>query len=172
MSTYKIEIPTDPKTIKKLKAGDTLFLTGKLFTARDKAHAKILETRLPFEDLDTLFHCGPIVKDGKLVSAGPTTSARMNQYTPDLLKQTSIRLIIGKGGMDETVMASLKGRAVYLAMTGGCGAVGAQKLKIMDNKWKELGMAESLWIMKAKEFGPLVVAMDSHGETLYGTNSK
>ena len=165
-NTYKIKLPAEKKDIEKLKAGDIVYLTGKIFTARDTAHAKTLTTPFPFKEIDTIYHCGPIVKDGKLVSAGPTTSSRMNKYTPEIIKQ-GIRIIVGKGGMDSEVTSALKGKGVYLSMTGGCGALAVKFLKISDQKWKELGMAESLWLFNAKEFGPLIVGIDSHGCSLY-----
>lgn len=167
MTTHKIDLPIDKEKLEKLKAGDIVYLTGKLFTARDKAHAKALATQIPFKEIDTLYHCGPLVKDGKLVSAGPTTSSRMNSYTPEIIQKYKIRLIVGKGGIGGPVTKALKGKAAYLAMTGGCGALSAKTLKIVDQKWKELGMAESLWLLKAKEFGPLVVGIDIQGNSLY-----
>jgi len=166
-STYRITLPIEQKKLEKLNAGDIVYLTGKLFTARDKAHKKSLSTPFPFKDVDTIYHCGPLVKDGKLISAGPTTSSRMDDYTPDLIGHDTIRLIIGKGGMGSRTSDSLKGKGVYLAMTGGCGALATKSLKVVEQKWKELGMAESLWLLQANEFGPLVVSIDSRGNSLY-----
>ena len=166
MSTHKINLPIDQKVLEKLKVGDIVHITGKMFTARDKAHRKAMDTQFPFGS-DTIYHCGPLVKDGHIVSAGPTTSSRMNKDTPEIIKKYGIRIIIGKGGMDQVVVTAMTGKAVYLTMTGGCGALAARNLKIIDQKWKELGMAESLWLLEAKDFGPLIVGIDSHGSSLY-----
>jgi len=164
LSTYKINLPIDETKLKKLKAGDTVYLTGKLLTARDRAHSKATQTQLPFKGVDTIYHCGPLIKDGRIVSAGPTTSSRMNDVALEIINKYGIKILIGKGGMDPEV---LKNKAIYLTMTGGCGALAAKNLKIIDQKWKELGAVESLYLLEAKEFGPLVVGIDFNGNSLY-----
>lgn len=166
LSIFKVTLPLNGDTVGELKAGDIVFLSGKLFTARDKAHARALNEGLPVK-LTSLFHCGPIVKNGKVISAGPTTSARMGQYTPELISRFKISAIIGKGGMGKQVADALNGKGVYLSMTGGCGALGAEHLKIVEQKWADLGMAESVWVLEADKLGPLVVGIDARGNSLY-----
>ena len=172
----KISLPLDEEKIRNLHIGDILFLSGKLFTARDKAHKKILLIEeIPFNPKDmALFHCGPLMKKNKngwkVISAGPTTSSRMESFEADIIRKLGIKIIIGKGGMGEKTLKALKKYScVYLAYPGGAGALAADKVeKVEDVYWlEELGILEAVWIFKVKDFGPLVVAMDSHGKTLY-----
>ena len=172
----KISLPLDEEKIRNLHIGDILFLSGKLFTARDKAHKKILSIEeIPFNPKDmALFHCGPLMKKNKngwkVISAGPTTSSRMESFEADIIGKLGIKIIIGKGGMGEKTLKALKKYScVYLAYPGGAGALAADKVeKVEDVYWlEELGILEAVWIFKVKDFGPLVVAMDSHGKTLY-----
>ncbi|HPM26297.1 MAG TPA: fumarate hydratase C-terminal domain-containing protein, partial [Methanothrix sp.] len=110
-----------------------------------------------------LYHCGPLIQEGRVLSAGPTTSGRMARYTEEMLEK-GVRAIIGKGGLPPE---PFRGRAVYLAYPGGCGAAAARKLEVLTVHLSELGMAESLWTFRAKDFGPLIVAIDSKGRDLY-----
>ena len=175
---YHLELPVKKEDIKKLKTGDILYITGKIFTARDEAHHMMLEKKksnLSFDPSDmALFHCGPLMKkDGDkwmVVSAGPTTSSRMDLFEDDFLKKYGVRIIIGKGGMGKRTQKALqKYICIYASYTGGAGALAADKVKeVLGVYWlEELGMPEAVWIFDVEEFGPLVVAMDSHGKTLY-----
>jgi fumarate hydratase subunit beta len=121
-----------------------------------------------------LFHCGPVMRkdDGgewHVVAAGPTTSSRMNSLEPEFIERFGVRAIIGKGGMSEpTVEAMKKHGAVYLAMTGGAAALAAAAFKKVHGvEWFEFGMPEAIWILEAEELGPLVVGIDSHGNSIY-----
>jgi tartrate/fumarate subfamily iron-sulfur-dependent hydro-lyase beta chain len=121
-----------------------------------------------------LFHCGPLMKKEngkwKVVSAGPTTSSRMEIFEDKFIEKFGINIIIGKGGMGErTEKALQKFGGVYTAYTGGAGALAADRVEdVPAVHWlDELGMPEAVWIFKAKEFGPLVVAIDSHGKSIY-----
>jgi tartrate/fumarate subfamily iron-sulfur-dependent hydro-lyase beta chain len=173
---YHFVLPVNKNQIKKLKVGDIIYLTGKIFTARDETHHIILEKdTLPFNPSEmALFHCGPLMKKDKghwqVVSAGPTTSSRMEIFEDEFIKKFGINIIIGKGGMGErTEKALQKYTGVYVAYTGGAGALAADKVEeVIGVYWlEELGMPEAAWILKVKEFGPLVVAMDSFGESIY-----
>lgn len=159
--------------IKTLRAGDTVHITGDIITARDMAHKRLVieGSGLPV-DFNVIYHCGPLVKktDGfEVVSAGPTTSARLNPYTRVMAEKFGTRLFIGKGGMDAASLEVFKEfGCAYLAFTGGAGALAAQGIKeVKAVYWEDLGMAEALWHFKVDEFGPLVVAMDSSGGSLY-----
>jgi tartrate/fumarate subfamily iron-sulfur-dependent hydro-lyase beta chain len=116
---------------------------------------------------------GPVAwqKDGKwqIVSAGPTTSIRMELFEDDFLRKYKARIIIGKGGMGENTLAALKEvGAVYCSFTGGCGALAAKGLKeVRAYEWSDLGMPEALWVITAEKFGPLLVTMDSHSGSLH-----
>lgn len=158
----------------QLKAGDVISLTGNIFTARDQAHKRILEQGAP-KDLEgaALFHAGPIIKDlgednYEMVAVGPTTSMRMNPYQADVIA-LGPKIVIGKGGMDDTVREALiENEALYVVATGGCAALYVDAVKEIESvDWLDLGMPEAIWNLKVENFGPLIVAMDAHGNSLY-----
>lgn len=177
MAEYHLETPLGDEDIRKLTVGDTIFLSGIVFTARDEAHMELLEDKgIPGFDMTGLglYHCGPVMKqeDGKwkVVSAGPTTSFRMETLEPDFLEMFPVKLIIGKGGMGPLTQAALeKHNVVYVSFTGGAGALAAKGLVDVKDVYylDKLGMPEAVWVFEAKEFGPLVVSMDAHGNSLY-----
>ncbi len=159
-----MKTPLSQEDVQKLVAGDVVYLSGRVYTARDKAHALMHSKGCPLSlQGAALYHCGPLIHKSSVLSAGPTTSGRMARYTEEILC-LGVRAIIGKGGLPGEPFLR---RAVYLAYPGGCGAAAAQQLKIEDVHLKELGMAESLWEFEAKDFGPMIVAIDSHGKDLY-----
>lgn len=167
--------PIAEKDARALKAGDVIYVSGIMFTARDEAHKMMLErgSPLPVEGL-ALFHCGPVAqKKGhrwEILAAGPTTSARMELFEADFLRRFRSRVIVGKGGMGEKTLAALaEVGAVYTHFTGGAGALAAKAVKrVAAVHWlEELGMPEAIWVLEVERFGPLVVAMDSHGRSLY-----
>ena len=173
---YHLNLPASKEEIKKLKIRDVIYVTGEIFTARDEAHHMMLEKdKIPFDPSKmALFHCGPLMKKEKgkwqVVSAGPTTSSRMEIFEDKFLDKFGTNVIIGKGGMgDRTEKALHKLPGVYTAYTGGAGALAAEKVEEVPGVYwlEELGMPEAAWIFKVKEFGPLVVAMDSHGGSIY-----
>ncbi|MCX7844825.1 MAG: FumA C-terminus/TtdB family hydratase beta subunit [Candidatus Bipolaricaulota bacterium] len=158
-----------------LRAGDVFYLTGLLITARDEAHRRALErgAPLPLEGL-AIFHCGPVVQrkgdSWEVVAAGPTTSARMELFEAEFLRRFRPRVIVGKGGMGEkTLQALAEVGAVYAHFTGGAGVLAAQAIRrVRDVFWlEELGIPEAIWVFEVERFGPLVVAMDAHGRSLY-----
>ncbi|WP_461866299.1 FumA C-terminus/TtdB family hydratase beta subunit [Thermococcus sp.] len=164
----KLTTPLSQKDILKLRAGDVVYLSGVIYTARDMAHRRIIELGPPV-DLEgaVIYHCGPVVRETgnsyEIVSAGPTTSARMNSYLEEILS-LGIRGIIGKGGMNPE---PFKGRAVYFAFTGGAGALAAKSIKrVIDVFWLDLGVPEAIWVLEVEDF-PLLVAIDPHGNSLY-----
>lgn len=175
---YHLTLPLKKEDIQKLKIGDILYVTGTLFTARDEAHHKMLElpkNQIPFDPSKMgLFHCGPLMKQTEqgwqVVSAGPTTSSRMEIFEDKFLEKFNTTLIIGKGGMgDKTRQALKKNHAIYTAYTGGAGALAADRVKNVPNVYwlDELGMPEAVWIFNIDSFGPIVVAMDAHGNSIY-----
>lgn len=174
---YHLNTPLKIEDVEKLNAGDIVYITGVVLTARDEAHARILEMAEQGEDLPfdlegaAIYHCGPLMKKSddqwEAVAAGPTTSGRMSRMTPSLLEKYDVRALIGKGGM-QNVAESLKGRCVYLASTGGCAALAVQTIgKVLDVHWLDLGMPEAVWELEVKEFGPLIVGIDSKGNDLF-----
>ena len=178
MTEHHLTTPLCQDDIRKLRAGDIVYLSGTVYTARDEAHLRILELTdegkpLPF-DLEgaAVYHCGPLMQqeDGgwRAVAAGPTTSARMTDMTPDLLDNYNVRAIIGKGGMKD-IAPVLKDRCVYLAYTGGCAALAVDMITdVKGVHWLELGMPEAVWVLEVKDFGPLVVGVDAGGRDLFG----
>jgi fumarate hydratase subunit beta len=179
MAVYKFKTPISEEEIRKLKVNDVLYVTGTMFTARDQAHKRALEyfkqgKPLPMnlEGL-TVFHCGPIVKKKEdtwtIVAAGPTTSTRMDIFEDEFIKNFKVRVIIGKGGMGRrTTEAMAKYGAVYGAFTGGAAILAARAIKsVRSVEWLDLGMPEAMWILEVEEFGPLTVAIDSHGNNLF-----
>ena len=173
---YHLTTPLGKSDITQLNAGDIVYLTGTVFTARDEAHARILEMKekgepLPFDlDGSVIYHCGPLMQqiDDKwhVVAAGPTTSGRMSKMTPALLEKFNVRVLIGKGGM-QNISGSLKDKCVYLTYTGGCAALAAESIKNVANvHWLDLGMPEAVWELDVIEFGPLVVGIDSKGSDI------
>lgn len=164
MSEHHLHTPLTEEDVKQLRAGDVVFLSGIIYSARDKAHALIRKKESPVSlEGAALYHCGPLIQDNRVLSAGPTTSGRMARYTEEILG-LGVRAIIGKGGLPAEPFS---GRAVYLAYPGGCGAAAARQLKVLDVHLQELGMAESLWVFEATEFGPMIVAIDAHKRDLY-----
>jgi len=180
LAVYKFKTPISEEDVRKLKVNDVLYVTGTIVTARDAAHKKALEQfeqnkplPISLEGL-AVFHCGPIVKkDGDkwiVVAAGPTTSTRMDQFEDEFIKAFKVRVVIGKGGMGKkTADAMQKYGAVYGAFTGGAGVLAAKAIKnVKTVEWlQDLGMPEALWIFEVEEFGPLTVAIDSHGKNLF-----
>jgi fumarate hydratase subunit beta len=179
MAVYHLKTPISEEEIRKLKVNDTIYITGTIVTARDQAHRRALEyfkqgKPLPI-NLEGLavFHCGPVVsKEGEkwvAVAAGPTTSTRMDIFEDEFIKNFKVRVVIGKGGMGKrTTDAMAKYGAVYGAFTGGAAILAAKAIKnVKGVEWLDLGTPEALWIFEVEDFGPLTVAIDSHGNNLF-----
>ena len=182
MAEYVLNFPISDEEISKLKIGDVLYVNGLMVMARDEAHHRALEFAKEGKSLPVdlagngLFHCGPVVEKNEqgewlVKAAGPTTSSRMNLFETEFIEYFKVKIIVGKGGMDKRTGDALqKHKAVYCAFTGGAGVIAANGIK--DNKmkdvhWLDLGTPEAFWVFEAKKFGPLIVAMDSHGDSLY-----
>ena len=179
MDKVVLTMPLKEDDMRNLKVGDVICLTGHIFTARDMGHLKILQLLEKGEKLPknfagaAVFHAGPVClknADGswRLNVIGPTTSIRMEPYA-DMVGRLGIRAVIGKGGMaQDTLDACEKYGYVYLQAAPGCAAKLAQGIRsIYDVTWFEMGMPEALWDLEAVEFGPLVVAMDTHQNSIY-----
>ena len=175
----RLKTPLSENDVRSLKLGETMFLDGVIFTGRDEVHIHALEylekgKKVPVDFKGSaLFHCGPIMKKVNdkwvAVACGPTTSSRMNSLEPQFIEKFRPGAIIGKGGMSQpTVDAMKKHGCVYLAFTGGAAVLAAKGVKSVSGvEWFELGMPEAIWIMNAENFGPLTVAIDAHGNSLY-----
>ncbi len=176
---HHIKTPIQKEEIQKLELGDTVYISGNIFTARDAAHTKMLELHekkepIPFNPGEmAMFHCGPLVKkiDGSytVISAGPTTSARLTSIEPPFMRAFGTKVVIGKGGMGtKTVDAMKELGAVYLSYPGGVGALAAERItNVEDVYWlDELGMPEAVWLLNVERFGPMIVGI-TKGKSLY-----
>jgi L(+)-tartrate dehydratase beta subunit len=171
--------PIRNEDIENLTAGEIVYLDGYLVTCRDMGHRRLIELNreLPV-DLEgmAILHAGPIVaKDGdgwKMVSIGPTTSMRMEVHEKEFIKRTGVKLIVGKGGMGpETVEGCRTHKAVHAVFPGGCAVLAATEVeKIEKVEWLDLGMPEALWVSRVKNFGPLIISIDTKGNNLFETN--
>ncbi|BBU31882.1 L+-tartrate dehydratase subunit beta [Burkholderia sp. THE68] len=172
--------PIKSEDLEDLKAGDVVYLTGRLVTCRDVAHRRLIEQgrELPV-DLDggAIFHAGPIVRkkdDGsfEMVSIGPTTSMRMEKFEREFIEQTGVKLIVGKGGMGpETAAGCMEHKAVHAIFPGGCAVLAATLVEEIEGaEWQDLGMPETLWINRVREFGPLIISIDTKGNNLIQDN--
>jgi len=173
-SAINITSPIEPEIIEKLTAGTKVLISGVVYTARDAAHQRLIQAlekgeRLPF-DLkgQTLYYMGPSpAPPGRLIgAAGPTTSRRLDAYTPRLLA-AGIRAMIGKGNRPPEVREAIKQhKAVYFVTIGGAGALlsmSVRKAKVIA--YDDLG-AEAIWQLEVKDF-PAIVANDIHGGDLF-----
>jgi len=169
-----ITSPIDAKTIEKLRVGTQVLISGIVYTARDAAHQRLIQAldkgeRLPF-DLkgQTLYYMGPSpARPGQIIgSAGPTTSSRMDIYTPRLIA-AGIRAMIGKGSRSPAVREAIKRyKAVYFATIGGAGALLAQSIKEVEViAYEDLG-TEAIRRLNVESF-PAIVANDIYGEDLF-----
>ncbi len=175
MNTIKLTTPLSLETVRSLKAGDRVLLSGVIWTGRDQAHKRLvalLDEGKPLPcDLDgqVIYFVGPCpAKPGMPIgSAGPTTSYRMDAYSPRLLAECGLRGMIGKGARTAPVVEAMKQYgAVYFAATGGAGALIARCVKKCELvAFPDLG-PEAIYRLEVEDF-PLVVATDANGETLY-----
>lgn len=169
-----INVPFDADIVKELKAGDYVYLTGTIYTARDAAHKRMYEAlqngeTLPFDiEGNVIYYMGPSpAREGRPIgSAGPTTASRMDKYTPALL-ELGMRGMIGKGRRTEAVRESMmKNQAVYFAAVGGAGALLSKSiLQAEVIAYEDLG-TEAIRKLEIKDF-PVIVVMDCEGNNLY-----
>ncbi|MAF15185.1 MAG: L(+)-tartrate dehydratase subunit beta [Marinomonas sp.] len=174
--------PISDEALADLNVGDIVYLTGHLVTCRDVAHRRLIELKqkLPVDVRGgAIFHAGPIVRekdDGsfEMVSIGPTTSMRMEKFERQFIAETGVKMIIGKGGMgEETAAGCLENKAVHAVFPGGCAVVAATKVEAIEAaEWRDLGMPETLWVNRVKEFGPLIISIDTKGNNIFEQNKK
>ncbi|MER2517233.1 MAG: L(+)-tartrate dehydratase subunit beta [Candidatus Accumulibacter phosphatis] len=180
MTRKILTTPIKSEDLESLNVGDTVYLTGHLVTCRDVAHRRLIEQKreLPV-DLQggAIFHAGPIVRkkdDGKfeMVSIGPTTSMRMEKFEREFIKETGVKLIVGKGGMGpETTAGCQEHKAVHAIFPGGCAVLAATLVEEIERaEWQDLGMPETLWVNRVREFGPLIISIDTKGNNLIEQN--
>jgi fumarate hydratase, class I len=177
-AVHELTTPVRREDLLKLRVGDVVYLNGMICTARDRAHRRMVEDlrnskrqEIPEEILSSgaIYHSGPVVEkkmDGWCVtSSGPTTSSRFTDDAAFLIEQGVFNLVVGKGTMGNKVVSALKGRGVYLNAVGGCAVVYQKMIQKTDVKWLELGHPEAVWVFDVAHFGPLVVSIDSTGNS-------
>lgn len=176
-----LKTPIKDEDVESLRIGDIVYLDGVLVTCRDTGHKRrVLSGIIPECPLKggAIFHAGPIVKkDGdkwQMISIGPTTSMRMEKFEKEFLEMTGVKLVIGKGGMGEkTVRGMVENKAVHAVFPGGCAVIAADEVEEITNvEWLDLGMPEAFWVMKVKNFGPLIISIDTEGNNLFENNKK
>lgn len=180
MKEYHLKTPVSAEDIKDIRIGDIVYLEGTLVTCRDVAHRRVVEEGLPLPvDVKdkAILHAGPIVKDHgnneyEMISVGPTTSMRMEKFEEAFIEETGVRLIVGKGGMGPGTEAGCKKyKALHLVYPAGNAVYAVEKVeRIVDAQWKDLGMPETLWVNEVKNYGPLIVSIDTEGSNLFEQN--
>lgn len=182
MTKRILTTPVKAEDLEDIKIGDIIYLTGHIVTCRDVAHRRLIEGKreLPVDiDGGAIFHAGPIVRPVaghedryEMVSVGPTTSMRMEKFEKEFIRQTGVRVIVGKGGMARGTMEGCQEyKAIHCVFPAGCAVVAATTVEeIEDAQWKDLGMPETLWKCRIREFGPLIVSIDTHGNNLFEKN--
>jgi len=169
--------PVTAEDLQDIKIGDIIYLTGSLTTCRDVAHRRVVEEgrEIPVDVRNNgILHAGPIIRplpDDKfeMVSVGPTTSMRMEKFEYEFVKITGVRVIVGKGGMKEnTARACKEFGAIHCVFPAGNAVVAAVEVEeIVKAEWRDLGMPETLWNCRVKEFGPLIVSIDAQGRNYF-----
>jgi L(+)-tartrate dehydratase beta subunit len=176
MTEQRLTFPSTEEEIRKLRAGDSVLVDGHVIGIRDRTQIRIFDQGMkPPMDLSGAFllHTAPGVRklaEGKYekVCIGTTTSARMVRFTEPLGRDYGVRAICGKGGLpDEAIEPMRKYGMVYFAIVGGAAALETTQIdEIEEVAWEEL-MPECLWKFRVTGFGPLTVAIDAHGNSLY-----
>ena len=174
-----IQVPLSEEDINTLKAGDYVYLSGIIYTARDAAHKRMAEALQAKEELpidmknNIIYYMGPSpARQGRPIgSAGPTTASRMDKYAPELL-DLGLKGMIGKGKRTQEVKdAIVRNNAVYFAAVGGAGALLSQRIKSSEViAYEDLG-TEAIRKLEVEDF-PVIVVIDSEGNNLYETAIK
>lgn len=166
-----VKAPLDDKAIEQLKSGDYVYITGTIYTARDAAHKRMYENGIPIDlNHNIIYYLGPSpAREGQVIgSAGPTTSSRMDKYTPYMLEH-GLKGMIGKGKRSKEVINSMrKNKAVYFAAVGGAGALLSKCIKKSEViAYDDLG-TEAIRKLEVEDL-PVIVVIDKDGNNLYET---
>ena len=169
--------PISAEDLKDIHIGDIIYLSGSLTTCRDVAHRRVVEEgrEIPVDVRNNaILHAGPIIRPlendkFEMVSVGPTTSMRMEKFEYEFVKTTGVRVIVGKGGMKENTANACKDfGAIHCVIPAGNAVVAAVCVEeIVRAEWRDLGMPETRWNCRVKEFGPLIVSIDSEGRNYF-----
>lgn len=170
--------PLSEETVRSLRVGDVVLVSGEVFTGRDAVHAHLMKNPPPV-DLSgaVLYHCGPVMLkqagEWTVKAAGPTTSSREEPYQATVIERYGVRAVIGKGGMGAKTLAALeKSGAVYLNAIGGAAQFYARTVEqVLGVHWIEFGIPEAMWHLRVKDFAA-IVTMDAHGNSLHADVEK
>lgn len=175
MATYVFRTPLTEEMVRKLYVRDTVVLNGTIFGIRDLTQIRIFDQKMdPPVSLQgaVCLHTAPSLKKvgdrWEKICVGTTTSGRMDRFTPGLMEKYGVRAIIGKGGQYQaSLTAMMNFGGCYLAIVGGAAALETNQIVEVEKVYWEDIHPEALYQFKVKDFGPLTVAMDSHGNHLY-----
>lgn len=175
MTEYHLETPFSEAAIRQLRIGDIVYFNGTLFGIRDLTQIYMFDQEhKPPVSLEGMpcIHTAPSLRrvgeKWEKICIGTTTSTRMDRFSPELIGKYGVRAIIGKGGLYEGSLAAMeKYGAVYLAIVGGAAALETQQIEDIEAVYWEHLHPEALYQFRVKDFGPLTVAMDSHGGHLF-----
>jgi len=175
MAHHSLTSPFSEADIRALRIRDTVTINGHIFGIRDATQIRIFdEKRPPPVDLKdaACIHTAPSLKKvgdrWEKISIGTTTSTRMERFSPLLIQQYGVRIIIGKAGLLEGSLEAMKRfGACYLAIVGGAAALETTQIEEVEAVYWEDLHPEAIYKLRVKDFGPLIVAMDSHGNHLY-----
>jgi len=176
MPDITLQTPLTEEMIRNLRLHDTVYINGHIYGIRDATQIRIFDQGVPPPtDLTgaVCIHTAPGVRklpNGKYekICIGTTTSTRMNRFYPGLIKQYGVRAMIGKAGfLQDTIDKMKEYGGVYLAIVGGAAAIETTQIEEIEEVWWEDLMPECLWKFRVKDFGPLIVAIDAHGNSLY-----
>jgi L(+)-tartrate dehydratase beta subunit len=175
MAEYHLNSPFSEQDIRQLRAGDIVCFDGLLFGIRDLTQIYMFdqghEPPVSLAGAPCIHTAPSLRKVGdrwEKICVGTTTSTRMERFTPDLIGNYGVRAIIGKGGLYQASLEAMqKHGAVYLAIVGGAAALETQQIEAVEAVYWEHLHPEALYQFRVKNFGPLTVAMDSHGRNLY-----
>lgn len=172
--------PISAEDLNGIHVGDIIYLNGSITTCRDVAHRRLVEEHreLPVDVRDAaILHAGPIIRPlendkFEMVSVGPTTSMRMEKFEKEFVEHTGVKLIVGKGGMGPNTEYACKNfKCLHCVFPAGNAVVAATEVEeIVEAEWRDLGMPETLWHCHVKEFGPLIVSIDTDGRNLFEEN--
>ncbi len=174
LNPRRLTYPFSEEQVSSLRVGQSVLVSGLVFTGRDRLHKYLFEGGKSPVDLrnGAIYHCGPVVvrhdNTWQVRAAGPTTSTREEVYLPRMIKEHGLRVVIGKGSMGKAMeKACVSGRCVYLHAVGGAAQILADKVTAVQGVHfgKEFGLTEAMWMLELKDF-PAMVAIDSRGKNL------
>jgi tartrate/fumarate subfamily iron-sulfur-dependent hydro-lyase beta chain len=180
MSHHHLKTPVDSATLARLNAGDTVSLSGRVFTCRPLTYDRLLDpaeggdVRLELERLEaeTVFHCGPLVRRKaqafEMIAMVPMPSWLAGLERIDrAVRSIGLRMIIGKGALDGLPELCRSANCIHLVCAGNYNQYASKVTRVIGCRWPELGLPEAMWIIEVKEFGPFIVDTDMNGTSLY-----